>query len=102
METMAQRRGSMDDSFHLPNFPHRVQVNKQDINYYLPGSIVIADPMKNAAPTIAPTLRLLQTKSKCETYEDVCGWVYLHALRGIEQRAEKFTFCESTGTPGQR
>ena len=25
-ETMAQRRGSMDDSFHLPNFPHMARV----------------------------------------------------------------------------
>ena len=27
METMAQRRGSMDDSFHLPNFPHMAWVD---------------------------------------------------------------------------
>ena len=26
METMAQRRGTMDDSFHLPNFPHMAWV----------------------------------------------------------------------------
>ena len=27
MEAMAQHRGSMDDSFHLPNFPHMAWVN---------------------------------------------------------------------------
>ena len=27
METMAQRRGSMDDSFHLPNFPHMAWID---------------------------------------------------------------------------
>ena len=27
MEAMAQRRGSMDDSFHLPNFPHMAWVD---------------------------------------------------------------------------
>ena len=27
METMAQRRSSMDDSFHLPNFPHMAWVD---------------------------------------------------------------------------
>ena len=26
MDTMAQRCGSMDDSFHLPNFPHMAWV----------------------------------------------------------------------------
>ena len=26
METMAQRRVSLDDSFHLPNFPHMAWV----------------------------------------------------------------------------
>ena len=27
METMAQRRSSMDDSFHLPNFPHMARAS---------------------------------------------------------------------------
>ena len=27
METVAQRRASMDDSFHLPNFPHMAWVD---------------------------------------------------------------------------
>ena len=39
METMAQRRGSMDDSFHLPNFPHMAWVDPSalpnDSNYAL-------------------------------------------------------------------
>ena len=39
METMAQRRNSMDDSIHLPNFPHMAWVNPSalpnDSNYAL-------------------------------------------------------------------
>ena len=39
METMAQRRDSMDDSIHLPNFPHMAWVNPSalpnDSNYAL-------------------------------------------------------------------